>query len=269
MDYFAGLDISMDETHVCVLDREGAVVRESKAASTAEAIAGELSKAPSCRRIVFETGRMAPMLFHGLNQLGLPAVCVESRQAYQALKSLATYKTDRNDARECPARWNRGGRRELTCGRPRGSFLVRGAARRAAAWVLSRNTRSFLRWLSRSSIALRPTALRTSLNSNGLMTSTSSSTSPSRPQSGKWAFPQSSNCPTDEGDRRMALVLGGSSGWPPCAICARGARKTGSGRDASRAGGCPGFECWVVGHENSERGHLPGLAFPRVRSRHA
>ena len=58
MDYFAGLDISMDETHVCVLDREGAVVRESKAASTAEAIAGELSKAPSCRRIVFETGRI-------------------------------------------------------------------------------------------------------------------------------------------------------------------------------------------------------------------
>src|SRR3984885_12903405 len=99
MDYFAGLDISMDETHVCVLDREGVVVRESTAALTAEAIAGELAKAPSCRRIVFETGRMAPILFHGLNQLGLPVVCVESRQAYQALKSLATHKTDRNDAR--------------------------------------------------------------------------------------------------------------------------------------------------------------------------
>jgi transposase len=99
MDYFAGLDISMDETHVCVLDREGAVVRESKTASTADAIAGELAKAPSCRRIVFETGRMAPILFHGLSQLGLPVVCVESRQAYQALKSLATHKTDRNDAR--------------------------------------------------------------------------------------------------------------------------------------------------------------------------
>jgi transposase len=99
MDYFAGLDISMDETHVCVLDREGSVVYERKAASTAEAISAELSKAPSCRRIVFETGRMAPILFHGLNQLGLPVVCVESRQAYQALKSLATHKTDRNDAR--------------------------------------------------------------------------------------------------------------------------------------------------------------------------
>ena len=99
MDYFAGLDISMDETHVCVLDREGVVVRESKTESTAQAIAGELAKAPSCRRIVFETGRMAPILFHGLSQLGLPVVCVESRQAYQALKSLATHKTDRNDAR--------------------------------------------------------------------------------------------------------------------------------------------------------------------------
>jgi transposase len=42
---------------------------------------------------------MAPILFHGLNQLGLPVFCVESRQAYQALRSLATHKTDRNDAR--------------------------------------------------------------------------------------------------------------------------------------------------------------------------
>ena len=56
MDYFAGLDISMDETHVCVLDREGVVVRESKTKLTAEAIADELAKAPTCRRIVFETG---------------------------------------------------------------------------------------------------------------------------------------------------------------------------------------------------------------------
>jgi transposase len=89
----------MDATHVCVLDREGAVVYESKTESAAQAIANELAKAPSCRRIVFETGRMAPILFHGLNQLGLPVVCVESRQAYPALKSLATHKTDRNDAR--------------------------------------------------------------------------------------------------------------------------------------------------------------------------
>jgi transposase len=87
MDYFAGLDISMDETYVCVLDREGAVVYESKSESTAQAVANELTKAPSCRRIVFETGRMAPILFHGLSQLGLPVVCVESRQARPTRRS--------------------------------------------------------------------------------------------------------------------------------------------------------------------------------------
>jgi transposase len=42
---------------------------------------------------------MAPILFHGLSRLGLPVVCIESGQVYQALKSLATHKTDRNDAR--------------------------------------------------------------------------------------------------------------------------------------------------------------------------
>jgi hypothetical protein len=73
MDYFAGLDISMDETHVCVLDREGMVVRESKTESTTKAIAVELSKAPSCHRVLFETGRMAPILFHGFEPAWFPS----------------------------------------------------------------------------------------------------------------------------------------------------------------------------------------------------
>jgi transposase len=99
MDYFAGMDISMEETHVCVVDRDGAVVHEAKTASTPKAIAASLAKAPTCRRVVFETGRMAPSLYHGLAAVGLPVVCIESRHAYQALKSLANHKTDRNDAR--------------------------------------------------------------------------------------------------------------------------------------------------------------------------
>jgi transposase len=74
-------------------------VHEAKTASTPEAIAASLAKAPTCRRVVFETGRMAPTLYHGLVAVGLPVVCIESRHAYQALKSLATHKTDRNDAR--------------------------------------------------------------------------------------------------------------------------------------------------------------------------
>jgi transposase len=99
MEYFAGLDISMKETHICVVDRDGKVVYEARAATSPAAIAAELAKAPAAQRIVFETGRMATTLYHGLQALGLPVVCIESRHAYQSLKSLATHKTDRNDAR--------------------------------------------------------------------------------------------------------------------------------------------------------------------------
>ena len=99
MDYFAGLDVSMEETHVCVVDREGAVIHEVKVPSTPADIKTALAEAPACRRVVFETGRMAPMLHHGLTGCGVPVICIESRQARQALKSFATHKTDRNDAR--------------------------------------------------------------------------------------------------------------------------------------------------------------------------
>jgi len=99
MEYFAGLDVSMKETHICVVDGDGEIVLQTNAASSGEMIAAELAKVPACRRVVFETGRMAPMLYHGLCERGVPVVCIESRQAYQALKSLATHKTDRNDAR--------------------------------------------------------------------------------------------------------------------------------------------------------------------------
>ena len=83
MEYFAGLDVSLEKTHVCVLDRDGRVVREVTAPTSPEAIAAALAEAPACTRVVFETGRMAPMLYHGLTALGVPVVCVESRQAYQ------------------------------------------------------------------------------------------------------------------------------------------------------------------------------------------
>jgi transposase len=42
---------------------------------------------------------MAPLLYHGLNVRNVPVVCIESRLAHQALKALATHKTDRKDAR--------------------------------------------------------------------------------------------------------------------------------------------------------------------------
>jgi transposase len=99
MEYFAGLDVSMEETRVCILDRDGTIIHEVKVPSTPSHIEAALAGAPACRRVVFETGRMAPTLHHGLTERGVPVVCIESRQASHALKSLATHKTDRNDAR--------------------------------------------------------------------------------------------------------------------------------------------------------------------------
>src|SRR6056297_3343410 len=99
MAYYAGLDVSMEETHICVLDREGALIREGKTRSSPDMIAAFLAGGPPCEQVIVETGRMAPMLYHGLVEQGVPVQCVESRQAYQALKSLAGHKTDRNDAR--------------------------------------------------------------------------------------------------------------------------------------------------------------------------
>ena len=119
MEYFAGLDVSMEETHICVVDRDGAIVFETQPISSAAAIAEALGAAPTCTRVVFETGRMAPMLFHGLAELKVPVICIESRQAYQALKTLTTHKTDRNDARSGaagPDRFLQGRAREVAAG---------------------------------------------------------------------------------------------------------------------------------------------------------
>jgi transposase len=55
MEYFAGLDISMKETHICVVDRDGEVALEMKAPTSPAAIATALAKAPAIKRIVFET----------------------------------------------------------------------------------------------------------------------------------------------------------------------------------------------------------------------
>jgi transposase len=80
MEHFAGLDVSMKETHVCVVDRDGDVALETMATTLPEAIAEALARAPSCRRVVLEAGRMVPTLYHGLEALGVPVICIESRQ---------------------------------------------------------------------------------------------------------------------------------------------------------------------------------------------
>lgn len=48
MEYFAGLDVSMEETHICVLDREGVLIREEKTATSPKAISDLLARTLPC-----------------------------------------------------------------------------------------------------------------------------------------------------------------------------------------------------------------------------
>ena len=99
MDHFAGLDVSVKETSVCIVDDTGKIVREVKMASEPEALLVVL-KNPSYRfkRIGLEAGPLSQWLFGALAEAGLPVICVETRQMRAVLKAQIN-KTDRNDAR--------------------------------------------------------------------------------------------------------------------------------------------------------------------------
>jgi transposase len=99
MKQYVGLDVSMEETSVCVLDDSGAVVFEGNAPSEPKALIELLrSTAPHAERIALETGSLSPWLWHELRSAQLPAVCLDARHAQAAL-SMRVNKTDRNDAR--------------------------------------------------------------------------------------------------------------------------------------------------------------------------
>src|ERR1700678_75177 len=99
MDYFAGLDVSVKETCVCIVDDSGKIVREAKVASEPETLLSVL-KNPAYRfkRIGLEAGPLSQWLFSALAEAELPVVCVETRHMQAVLKAQIN-KTDRNDAR--------------------------------------------------------------------------------------------------------------------------------------------------------------------------
>ncbi len=99
MEHFAGLDVSVKETSVCIVDGTGKIVREVKVASEPEALLPVLTN-PSYhfKRIRLEAGPLSQWLFSALAEAGLPAICVETRHMRAVLKAQIN-KTDRNDAR--------------------------------------------------------------------------------------------------------------------------------------------------------------------------
>jgi transposase len=99
MDYFAGLDVSVKETSVCIVDDAGGIVREAKLASEPEALLAVLTnRAYRFKRIGLEAGPLSQWLYSVLAEAGLPVICVETRHMRALLKAQIN-KTDRNDAR--------------------------------------------------------------------------------------------------------------------------------------------------------------------------
>ena len=98
MEYYVGLDVSLKQTSICVVDQAGAVVREGVVDSDPEAISVYVrSRAPDAVRIGLETGPTSSWLWTELKQLGLPVICIDARHAKAVLK-MQINKSDRNDA---------------------------------------------------------------------------------------------------------------------------------------------------------------------------
>ena len=98
MELYVGLDVSLKETSICVVDGSGEIVCEGAVLSEPEAIAEFVkTEAPQAKRIDLETGPTSTWLWHELRALGLPVICIDARHAKAAL-SMQINKSDRNDA---------------------------------------------------------------------------------------------------------------------------------------------------------------------------
>lgn len=99
MKHFAGLDVSVKETSICIVDETGKICREMKVISHPDDLTEVLTD-PSWNfvRVGLEAGPLSQWLFSGLAEAGLPAICIETRHAMVFLKAQVN-KTNRNYAR--------------------------------------------------------------------------------------------------------------------------------------------------------------------------
>jgi transposase len=99
MQHYVGLDVSVNETSVCIVDKAGKLIREVKVATEPVAILAVLTEEPlALERIGLEAGPLSQWLYSALAEADLPVICVETRHMKAAL-SAQINKSDRNDAR--------------------------------------------------------------------------------------------------------------------------------------------------------------------------
>ena len=88
MEHFAGLDVSVKVTSLCIVDDAGGIIREAKIESDPHALLQVLKNgAYHFKRIGLEAGPLSQWLFSALAEAGLPVICVETRHMRAALKA--------------------------------------------------------------------------------------------------------------------------------------------------------------------------------------
>ena len=99
MEHYAGIDVSLECSSVCVVDANGKIVREDKIASEPEAlIAWFASLGHGMTRIGLEAGPLSQWLYATMKQAGLAVELLETRRVRDAFSAMPV-KSDRNDAR--------------------------------------------------------------------------------------------------------------------------------------------------------------------------
>jgi transposase len=99
MEQYAGIDVSLENASVCVVDANGRILREAKIASEPEALITWFGKlGVELSRIGLEAGPLSQWLYAGMREVGLAVELLETRHVRDAFKAMPV-KTDRNDAR--------------------------------------------------------------------------------------------------------------------------------------------------------------------------
>ena len=99
MEFFVGLDVPLDETHFCVIDEGGRIVKEGRCPSEPRAIARAIRhQGRKIEHVGLETGGLSQWLFEGLTTEGFFVSVMEARHVRAAFAAMRV-KTDRNDAR--------------------------------------------------------------------------------------------------------------------------------------------------------------------------
>jgi transposase len=99
MNYYAGIDVSLECSSVAIVDASGNIVREAKVASEPQALIEWLqSQRLNLVRIGMEAGPLSQWLYAPMKEAGLAVELLETRHVRNAFKTM-TVKTDRNDAR--------------------------------------------------------------------------------------------------------------------------------------------------------------------------